>query len=311
LLIARLFLRQGERFMNLTMPRAVVRHALPQSVLELVKRGLAFQRLKRASKSLADSRGGPDWLAPELIGELSVRYPVAKDLKDLSVCAASQVPDHEAAATIIRCCGQDARSFLEIGGGPGLVSWGLVAASRQATCLDILDEVAEGARGDGVVAVVGDACRMMLPDDSFDAAFSYNAFEHIDDPAAALIEAWRVVRPGGRVHLSFAPIYNAPWGLHAFYEFGIPFIQHLWDEDTLRSRVTSEDLWHLNHWSLAQYRNLWTSVSDKLKIISYSEEHNYDGLELIEEFPSCFAKRSRDIDEFTTSKFVITFLVLK
>ena len=294
--------------MNLVTPKSIARRVLPQNALELVKRGLALQRIRSASRSLAQSKGGPDWLAPEMINGLSARYPVTRDF---SPDTSPKAPDHATASSIARICGNDAKSFLEIGGGPAMVSWGLVAAGRNATCLDILDEVEEGARASGVVAAVGDACKMSFSDNSFDAAFSFNAFEHIDDPAQALHETWRVVRPGGKIHLSFAPVYNAPWGLHAFHEFGIPFIQHLWEEDVLRPLVTSKGLWYLNHWSLAQYRSLWTSVADRLQLLSYSEEHDYAGLELIEEFPSCFVKRSRDIAEFTTSKLVLTFRVIK
>lgn len=293
--------------MHSVIAKSIARLILPQSALEFGKRRIASHRIRSAARVLAETFEGPDWLAPGLLSELSARYPVTRFFTpDIS-----QSPDRFGAERIIKSWGRGARDFLEIGGGPGLVSWGLVAAERNATCLDILDEVAAGARASGVIAVVGDACHMKFADNSFDAAFSYNAFEHIDDPGKALNEAWRVVRPGGRVHLSFAPIYSAPLGLHAFYEFGIPYMQHLWDEDTLRPLVTSDDLWHLNGWSLTQYRGLWESFSNKLDRVFYSEEHDFQGLELIKEFPSCFVKRSRNIDEFTTSKLVVTFKVLK
>lgn len=293
--------------MHSVIAKSIARLILPQSALELGKRRLASQRIRNSTRVLSSSYEGPDWLEPELLSDLSARYPVQRTF----IPDVSQAPDRLGAERTIKNCGKDAREFLEIGGGPGLVSWGLAVKGRRATCLDILDEVAAGARGDGVIAGVGDACHMAFPDSSFDAAFSYNAFEHITDPEKALNEAWRVVRPGGRIHLAFAPIYNAPLGLHAFYEFGIPYIQHLWDEGTLRPLVTSKGLWHLNHWSLAQYRALWASVSSRLERVFYREEHDFQGLELIQEFPSCFVKRSRNIDEFTTSKLVVTFKVLK
>lgn len=293
--------------MNFVVAKSIARLILPQSALELGKRGLASRRIRNATRALSETCGGPDWLEPDLINSLSARYPVTRSFSTGTPYA----PDEALAARTMKNCGSDAQSFLEIGGGPGLVSWGLVLAGRRATCLDILDEVENGAKSAGVVPVVGDACHMTFADNSFDAAFSYNAFEHIDDPEKALLEAWRVVRPGGRIHLAFAPIYNAPLGLHAFLEFGIPYIQHLWNTDVLRPLVTSKDLWHLNRWPLARYRALWASVSNKLERVFYREEHDFQGVELIEEFPSCFVKCSRDINEFTTSKLVVTFKVLK
>ena len=48
---------------------------------------------------------------------------------------------------------------------------------------------------------VGDACSLDEPDDSFDAARSERTLQWLADPAAAVAEMVRVVRPGGRVSL--------------------------------------------------------------------------------------------------------------
>lgn len=52
----------------------------------------------------------------------------------------------------------------------------------------------------------GDMYRLALPDGSFDAATLHNVLHFADDPGAALVEASRVLRPGGRlVVIDFAP----------------------------------------------------------------------------------------------------------
>ena len=48
---------------------------------------------------------------------------------------------------------------------------------------------------------VGDACSLDEPDASFDAARSERTLQWLADPAAAVAEMVRVVRPGGRVSL--------------------------------------------------------------------------------------------------------------
>jgi ArsR family transcriptional regulator len=52
----------------------------------------------------------------------------------------------------------------------------------------------------------GDMYHLALPDGAFDAATLHNVLRFADDPAAALAEAARVLRPGGRlVVVDFAP----------------------------------------------------------------------------------------------------------
>ena len=48
---------------------------------------------------------------------------------------------------------------------------------------------------------VGDACSLEEPDDSFDVARSERTLQWLADPAVAVAEMVRVVRPGGRISL--------------------------------------------------------------------------------------------------------------
>ncbi len=55
---------------------------------------------------------------------------------------------------------------------------------------------------DRVRVLQGDVTRAPLPDGAFDAVVSQEALLHVPDKAAALAEAFRVLRPGGRVVFS-------------------------------------------------------------------------------------------------------------
>lgn len=57
----------------------------------------------------------------------------------------------------------------------------------------------EAARLPGVEAVKGDAYHLPFPDGTFDLAWCAQSLISLDDPAAALRELARVVRPGGTV----------------------------------------------------------------------------------------------------------------
>src|SRR6266542_2220043 len=47
------------------------------------------------------------------------------------------------------------------------------------------------------VMMHGDVCTDPLPELSFDLIISWSVFEHLRDPAAAMNNAWRALRPGG------------------------------------------------------------------------------------------------------------------
>jgi ubiquinone/menaquinone biosynthesis C-methylase UbiE len=68
----------------------------------------------------------------------------------------------------------------------------------------MLDEAARSAREAGVrnvTWVVGDAAALPFPAESFDVYACRAAPHHFPDVGAALEEAWRVLRPGGRAAL--------------------------------------------------------------------------------------------------------------
>ena len=76
----------------------------------------------------------------------------------------------------------------------------LVAIDASERMLRVARSNARGARS-RVRFSVGDACHLDEPDASFDAARSERTLQWLADPAAAVAEMVRVVRPGGRVSL--------------------------------------------------------------------------------------------------------------
>jgi len=98
---------------------------------------------------------------------------------------------------------------LDAGCGPGTITLGLARAVRpgQVTGVDLEDSQCAGAREEaereGLNVDFRKASIYDLPfeNESFDAVFSHAVFTHLTDPAAALIELRRVLKPGGLIGL--------------------------------------------------------------------------------------------------------------
>ncbi|MBM4201875.1 MAG: class I SAM-dependent methyltransferase [Gammaproteobacteria bacterium] len=72
--------------------------------------------------------------------------------------------------------------------------------------------------------VYGDAERLPLRDGSVDTVMLMEVLEHLPDPAAALHDVRRVLRPGGRLVVSVPfvyPIHDAPWDFRRWTEYGL------------------------------------------------------------------------------------------
>jgi len=65
----------------------------------------------------------------------------------------------------------------------------------------------------------------MLPfeDETFDAVFSTNVFEHVMQPTAMLLEIKRVLKPGGSFVSTFGPLFYSPLGYHLSWATQVPW----------------------------------------------------------------------------------------
>jgi SAM-dependent methyltransferase len=116
-----------------------------------------------------------------------------------------QSPEHLRAVLAPRA----GERMLEIGPGIGVYSLpiatalapdgGLEAIDVQAEMLADLSRRAATAGVRNITTVHGDAQRLPYPDASFDAAYIVEVLGEIPDPAAALRELRRVLKPGGRL----------------------------------------------------------------------------------------------------------------
>ena len=93
---------------------------------------------------------------------------------------------------------------LDICTGPGYAAGAAKAICAYATGVDFAPQMVHAARANfpGCTFVEGDALRLDFEDARFDAAICPFGIFHVTEPAQAISEAHRVLRPGGRYAFS-------------------------------------------------------------------------------------------------------------
>lgn len=97
------------------------------------------------------------------------------------------------------------RKIVDIGCGEGIT---LEKMTKRFSDCDVLgiDGLAENigiCTKHGLNAIMGDAYRLDLSNDSVDAVTFMEVIEHLENPEKAIAEIYRVLKPGGRLVLMF------------------------------------------------------------------------------------------------------------
>jgi SAM-dependent methyltransferase len=96
---------------------------------------------------------------------------------------------------------------LELGSGHGGYSLCLKRASRSFVAGDL--QAFHIYTEEGIPFVTLDACgHLPFKSSRFDLVYSSSLIEHLSFPLEMLSESWRVLRPGGKLFLSFPPFYS-------------------------------------------------------------------------------------------------------
>ena len=113
------------------------------------------------------------------------------------------------------------KDVLDFGCGVGSEAVELARTAKSVFGLDILLPQLATARAAASAAGVADRCTFgtEAPAGKVDIIVSLDSFEHFADPAAVLDTMYELLRPGGRVLVSFGPTWYHPFGGHLFSVF--------------------------------------------------------------------------------------------
>jgi SAM-dependent methyltransferase len=160
------------------------------------------------------------------------------------------------------------KSILDIGCGVGAFVRRLREFSTRVAGIDVdRERVTDGGKAVPDLALaVGE--RLPFADGAFDVVLLHEVLEHVTDDQATLREAYRVLRPGGRV-VVFCPNRLYPFETHGIflgkrYLFGnMPLVNYL--PDPVRDRLVP----HARAYTKGRLRRIYRRASLRPLVHSY------------------------------------------
>jgi len=275
---------------------------------------------QKAKKVFEQAQKTPVWLEREMLETLSQQqnthlssyvnlHSVSDEKRRANFYERDDVKTKQVADLIKTCLPspKSPKNILEIGTQTGILSYFLQRMGHLTTAIDLNSKLfEEKAIQEGVKLLEMDATQLQFEDESFDFIFSFNAFEHINDPEAALREMIRVCQSGGYIYLCFDPLYMSPLGLHAIPVITVPYCQFFWEAEILHD-FAGCNFPYVNGWPLEKYRQLWNDYNHVLTQKRYNEAYNIHNLDLIMAYPSCFKSKTENFDNLIVSGIQVLF----
>jgi SAM-dependent methyltransferase len=294
--------------------KSILKRIVPTPLVSWLK--MLGPRLSHARSSFEAAGVEPAWLGYDQIGPYQSRYaPTTGYSYDLAALARR---GQERAAGMMRGL-PDRRihTTLDLGCWDGMTCWALRGLGKTAVGIDYSAAgFDDRARRAGAQLLEMDARHLQFADGTFDLAFSYNSFEHFEQPDEVLQEAIRVLRPGGYLHLEFGPLYMSPLGAHLYRQITVPYCHLLFSKEALQRFAGSVGLGVLkfegvNGYTVENFRNLWARHADRLRVVRYYEIPNTSHVGLIQRHPTCFKSKTNLFDNLIVSNIVALFQVVE
>lgn len=128
--------------------------------------------------------------------------------------------------------------------------------------------------------MLADATNLPFENCSFDTIIMNDFMEHVSKPEAAICEALRILKPGGRIYTNFLP-YNHPFGAHLSDAISVPWVHLFFSEESM----------------INVYKELVSPLPDGEDRISFRFSKNGNGKEYISYINKMSIKRFNSILE--------------
>jgi SAM-dependent methyltransferase len=129
-------------------------------------------------------------------------------------------PGYEGAAKLESCFGPDIwdqvsdKLVLDFGCGYGREALEVARHARYVVGLDIVESYLAAARARQAASGISNCSFVNAYHSKVDIILAIDSFEHFDDPSKALIEMSQLLKPDGKVLVSFGPTWYHPNGGH-------------------------------------------------------------------------------------------------
>lgn len=108
----------------------------------------------------------------------------------------------------------------------------------------------------------------------FDIVISQNSFEHFPDPKSVLDDMASLLKPDGKILITFGPPWYSPYGSHMHFFCKVPWINLLFSEATVMKARS-----HFRSDGALKYEDV-TSGLNKMSIRKFEQIVNSSGLEI-------------------------------
>jgi SAM-dependent methyltransferase len=295
--------------------RTLAKRTIPKPLLLNAWAAYCRFRARRARQAFLQAPDSPAWLGWEELDRLQHHYPLQEWTYHYDPASLARRGRGRASEMLRLVPGghQHLRRFLDLGAWDGMVCSALQQMGKEAFGVDIRPEgLAAEARQKAIRFLQMDARYLGFRDESVDFVFSYNSFEHFQDPEQVMREALRVVRPGGYIYLNFGPLYYTPKGAHQFRTISVPYCECLFTKELLTryagaKGITLMGFFWMNEWPLTRYRQLWERYAGELECVANFETYNASYVNLIERYPSCFRSKTSHFEDLLVPYIEILF----
>lgn len=171
--------------------------------------------------------------------------------------------------------------ILDVGCGRGILPALMRDRGWDAHGLEFSEIAARNARDElRIPMFVGDFLQSPYPDDSFDCVVLWHVLEHLEDPAAALRKARRILRSGGLLVIA-VPNFDslqARWSGRHWFHLDVPRHYHHFGLEVLRQLLEKNgfSIADVSHFSSEQ--NLYGWIQSLLNRLGLPHNSLYDAL---------------------------------